>query len=146
MDGRDEVIDYVSEKYGRDNVSQIITFGTMAAKAVDQRRRPGARTSAYGRVDRIAKLIPDELGITLDEALEKEPSSASVGDADEAIAKLIDLAQSARRACTRNAGMHAAGVVIATAPLTDYVPCLRRPGRRAVVTQFDKDDVERSGW
>src|SRR4029078_4359562 len=102
MDGRDRVIDYVAEKYGRERVSQIITYGTMAAKAVvrDCGRVLGM---SYGYVDRIAKLIPFELGITLDDALEKEPELKRLYGAEEEIRNLIDLARSLE-GLTRNAG------------------------------------------
>ena len=93
MDGRDRVIEYVSQKYGRERVSQIITYGTMAAKAVvrDVGRVLGM---GYGYVDKIAKLIPFELGITLDDALEKEPELKRLYKEDEEVKNLIDLAQS----------------------------------------------------
>ncbi len=111
MDGRDRVIDYVAQKYGRDRVSQIITYGTMAAKAVvrDVGRVLGL---GYGFVDRIAKLIPFELGITLDDALTKEPELRRLYDTEDEIRNLIDLAR-ALEGLTRNAGTHAGGVVIA---------------------------------
>ncbi len=96
MDGRDRVIEYVAQKYGRERVSQIITYGTMAAKAVvrDVGRVLGM---GYGYVDKIAKLIPFELGITLDDALEKEPELKRLYKEDEEVKNLIDLAQVARR-------------------------------------------------
>ena len=143
MDGRDRVIEYVGQKYGRDRVSQIITYGTMAAKAVvrDVGRVLG---HPYGFVDRIAKLIPFELGITLDDALEKEPELKKLYDAEEEIKNLIDLARSLE-GLTRNAGMHAGGVVIAPSVLTDYAPLYCDEQGTSVVTQFDKDDVEAAG-
>jgi DNA polymerase-3 subunit alpha len=143
MDGRDRVIDYVAEKYGRDRVSQIITYGTMAAKAVvrDCGRVLGM---SYGYVDRIAKLIPFELGITLDDALEKEPELKRLYGAEEEIKNLIDLARSLE-GLTRNAGTHAGGVVIAPSVLTDFAPLYCEEGSNSVVTQFDKDDVEAAG-
>ena len=97
MDGRDRVIEYVSQKYGRERVSQIITYGTMAAKAVvrDVGRVLGM---GYGYVDKIAKLIPFELGITLDDAIEKEPELKRLYKEDEEVKNLIDLARVARRA------------------------------------------------
>ncbi|HET7811883.1 MAG TPA: DNA polymerase III subunit alpha, partial [Steroidobacteraceae bacterium] len=115
MDGRDRVIEYVAQKYGRERVSQIITYGTMAAKAVvrDVGRVLGM---GYGYVDKIAKLIPFELGITLDDALEKEPELKRLYKEDEEIRNLIDLAKSLE-GLTRNAGMHAGGVVIAPSKL-----------------------------
>jgi DNA polymerase-3 subunit alpha len=143
MDGRDRVIEYVAGNYGRERVSQIITYGTMAAKAVvrDVGRVLG---HAYGFVDRIAKLIPFELGITLDDALTKEPELKRLYDTEEEIKNLIDLARSLE-GLTRNAGMHAGGVVIAPSVLTDYAPLYCDEQGTSVVTQFDKDDVEAAG-
>ncbi len=143
MEGRDRVIDYVAQKYGRERVSQIITYGTMAAKAVvrDVGRVLGM---SYGFVDRIAKLIPFELGITLDDALTKEPELKRLYDAEEEIRNLIDLAR-LLEGLTRNAGMHAGGVVIAPSVLTDFAPLYCEEGSNSVVTQFDKDDVEAAG-
>jgi DNA polymerase-3 subunit alpha len=143
MDGRDRVIDYVAQKYGRDRVSQIITYGTMAAKAVvrDVGRVLGL---SYGFVDRIAKLVPFELGITLDDALTKEPELKRLYDSEDEIRNLIDLAR-ALEGLTRNAGTHAGGVVIAPSVLTDFAPLYCEAGSNSVVTQFDKDDVEAAG-
>ncbi|MFL6601010.1 MAG: DNA polymerase III subunit alpha [Steroidobacteraceae bacterium] len=143
MDGRDRVIDYVAEKYGRERVSQIITYGTMAAKAVvrDVGRVLGM---SYGYVDKIAKLIPFELGITLDDALTKEPELKRLYDTEEEIKNLIDRARSLE-GITRNAGMHAGGVVIAPSVLTDFAPLYCDESGSNVVTQFDKDDVEAAG-
>ncbi len=143
MAGRDRVIEYVSSKYGRERVSQIITYGTMAAKAVvrDVGRVLG---KSFGWVDRIAKLIPFELGITLDDALSKEPELKRLYKDDEDVRELIDLARSLE-GLTRNAGMHAGGVVIAPSMLTDFTPLFAVEGGTAVVTQFDKDDVEAAG-
>jgi DNA polymerase-3 subunit alpha len=143
MDGRDRVIDYVALKYGRERVSQIITYGTMAAKAVvrDVGRVLGM---SYGYVDKIAKLIPFELGITLDDALTKEPELKRLYDTEEEIKNMIDLARSLE-GLTRNAGMHAGGVVIAPSVLTDFAPLYCDESGTNVVTQFDKDDVEAAG-
>jgi DNA polymerase III subunit alpha len=143
MDGRDRVIEYVSQKYGKERVSQIITYGTMAAKAVvrDVGRVLGM---GYGYVDKIAKLIPFELGITLDDALEKEPELKRLYKEDEEIKNLIDLARSLE-GLTRNAGMHAGGVVIAPSKLTEFAPLYADDKGGSVVTQFDKDDVEAAG-
>ena len=158
MDRRDEVIDYVAGKYGRDRVSQIITYGTMAAKAVvrDVGRVLGY---PYGFVDGIAKLIPLTLGICLDDALgeskaaQRDPSLKS----EELIARyqieddVRDLLTLARQLedLTRNAGKHAGGVVIAPSPLSDFCPLFAEHdghgGGRHPVTQFDKDDVETIG-
>ncbi|MEO7773250.1 MAG: DNA polymerase III subunit alpha [Steroidobacteraceae bacterium] len=143
MEGRDRVIAYVAEKYGRERVSQIITYGTMAAKAVvrDVGRVLG---HPYGFVDRIAKLIPFELGITLDDALTKEVELKRLYESDEEVHNLIDLARSLE-GLTRNAGTHAGGVVIAPSVLTDFTPLFREANSTSVVTQFDKDDVEAAG-
>ena len=143
MEGRDRVIEYVAQKYGRERVSQIITYGTMAAKAVvrDVGRVLGM---SYGFVDRIAKLIPFELGITLEAALAKEPELKRLYDAEEEVKNLIDLARSLE-GLTRNAGTHAGGVVIAPSALTDFAPLYREESGASVVTQFDKDDVEAAG-
>jgi DNA polymerase-3 subunit alpha len=143
MEGRDRVIEYVSDKYGRERVSQIITYGTMAAKAVvrDVGRVLG---HSYGYVDRIAKLVPFELDITLDAALEKEPELKRLYSEDEEVRNLIDLARSLE-GLTRNAGKHAGGVVIAPSVLTDFAPLYCEEGAQGVVTQFDKDDVEAAG-
>jgi DNA polymerase III subunit alpha len=143
MEGRDRVIDYVAHKYGRERVSQIITYGTMAAKAVvrDVGRVLGM---SYGYVDRIAKLIPFELGITLESALEKEPELKRLYQSEDEVRNLIDLARSLE-GLTRNAGMHAGGVVIAPSMLTDFTPLYCDAAGGSVVTQFDKDDVEAAG-
>ena len=143
MEGRDRVIEYVAERYGRERVSQIITYGTMAAKAVvrDTGRVLGM---SYGYVDKIAKLIPFELGITLDEALAKEPELRQLYEREDEVRGLIDLARSLE-GLTRNAGMHAGGVVIAPSVLTDFAPLYCDAEGGSVVTQFDKDDVEAAG-
>jgi DNA polymerase-3 subunit alpha len=143
MDGRDRVIAYVSERYGRERVSQIITYGTMAAKAVV---RDVARVLGhpFGFADRIAKLIPNELDITLEAALEKEPELARLNRDDEEVRTLLELARSLE-GLTRNAGKHAGGVVIAPSVLTDFTPLFCEAGSDSVVTQFDKDDVEAAG-
>jgi len=143
MEGRDRVIDYVAGRYGRDRVSQIITYGTMAAKAVvrDVARVLGL---SYGLADSIAKLIPFELGITLDDALEKEEELRRRYKADDDVREVIDLARSLE-GLVRNAGTHAGGVVIAPSVLTDFAPLYCEEGSTSVVTQFDKDDVEAAG-
>jgi DNA polymerase-3 subunit alpha len=143
MEKRDRVIDYVSRTYGREKVSQIITFGTMAAKAVvrDVGRVLG---HPYGMVDSIAKLIPFELGITLDDALTKEPELKRRYEEEDEVRDLIDLARSLE-GLTRNAGTHAGGVVIAPSVLTDFSALFCEQGSTSIVTQFDKDDVEKIG-
>jgi len=142
-EGRDRVIEYVAQKYGRDRVSQIITYGTMAAKAVvrDVGRVLG---QSYGWCDRIAKLIPFELEMTLDKALEREEELKQLYASDGEVRELIDLARSLE-GLTRNAGIHAGGVVIAPSVLTDFAPLFVEDGSSSVVTQFDKDDVEAAG-
>lgn len=143
MENRDRVIDYVAQKYGRDSVSQIITFGTMAAKAVvrDVGRVLG---HPYGFVDKIAKLIPFELGMTLEKALSQEEQLRTLYQNDEEIKYLIDLAKKLE-GLARNAGKHAGGVVIAPSPLTDFSPLYCEANDNHVVTQFDKDDIEKVG-
>ncbi|HZZ93078.1 MAG TPA: DNA polymerase III subunit alpha [Usitatibacter sp.] len=143
QDGRDRVIDYVRQKYGAESVSQIATFGTMAAKAVvrDVGRVLGM---GYGEVDRIAKLIPFELGMTLERALEVEPQLKALVDENEEVAELMRLAR-ALEGLTRNVGMHAGGVLIAPGKLTDFTPLYCAEGSAATVSQFDKDDVEKAG-
>ncbi|HXN10693.1 MAG TPA: DNA polymerase III subunit alpha, partial [Steroidobacteraceae bacterium] len=134
MEGRDRVIEYVAARYGHERVSQIITYGTMAAKAVvrDVGRVLG---HPYGFVDRIAKLIPFELGITLDDAIAKEPELKRLCEQDEEVRNLLELAR-ALEGLTRNAGKHAGGVVIAPSVLTDFTPLYCEPGRASVITQF----------
>ncbi len=143
MDGRDRVIDYVAQKYGRKAVSQIITFGTMAAKAVvrDVGRVLG---HPYGFVDKIAKMVPFELGMTLDKALEESEDLAAAYQDDEAVTAIIDMARKLE-GVARNAGKHAGGVVIAPTELTDFAPLYCEPGGANLVTQYDKDDVEQAG-
>ncbi|MCK9531145.1 MAG: DNA polymerase III subunit alpha [Gammaproteobacteria bacterium] len=143
MEGRDRVIDYVADHYGREKVSQIITYGTMAAKAVvrDVGRVMG---HPYGFVDQIAKLIPFELGITLEEALKKEEQLRERYEKEDDVHALIDMALQLE-GITRNAGKHAGGVVIAPSQLTDFAPLYCEAGGHNVVTQFDKNDVESVG-
>jgi DNA polymerase-3 subunit alpha len=148
MRGRDEVIRYVAEKYdvpGEDGrrVSQIVTFGTLQARAAirDVGRVMGL---PYGDVDRVAKLVPDALGITLDQALEQSPELRARVDADGQIAKLIETARRLE-GLTRHASTHAAGVVIGNRPLIDLVPLYRDPKSGAVMTQFDMRCVEKVG-
>lgn len=143
MEGRDRVIDYVADRYGRDSVSQIITYGTMAAKAVirDVGRVLG---HPYGFVDKIAKLIPLELGITLEKALNQEETLKQRYKDEDEVKGLIDLAKKLE-GITRNAGKHAGGVVIAPSKLTDFSPLYCDNNEKVVVTQFDKNDVEAIG-
>ncbi|MGI2069325.1 DNA polymerase III subunit alpha [Shewanella baltica] len=143
MDRRDEVIDHVAELYGREAVSQIITFGTMAAKAVirDVGRVLG---HPYGFVDRISKLIPPEPGMTLAKAFEVEPALQESYDGDEDVKDLIDMCRKLE-GVTRNAGKHAGGVVIAPTKITDFAPLYCDAEGKNPVTQFDKNDVETAG-
>ncbi len=155
MDRRDEVIDYVSRKYGRDRVSQIITYGSMAAKAV-LRDSGRVLSMPYGQVDRLAKMVPPRpLDLTLSDALGRSEKSKKETDRvvrefcetyeqDEEARALIDLALKLEN-LTRNAGKHAGGVVIAPSPLTDFAPLYCEAGGGSVVTQYDKDDVEAVG-
>jgi DNA polymerase III subunit alpha len=142
MDGRDRVIDYVAEKYGRRSVSQIITFGTMAAKAV-VRDVGRVLDHPYGFMDKIAKLIPFEIGITLEKALE-EPELKKRYESEEDVRTVIDLAKKLE-GVARNAGKHAGGVVISPGDLTDFSPIYCEAGTQNFVTQYDKDDVETVG-
>ncbi|NDW20608.1 DNA polymerase III subunit alpha [Alteromonas hispanica] len=143
MDRRDEVIDHVAELYGRQAVSQIITFGTMAAKAVvrDVGRVLG---HPYGFVDRISKLIPSDPGMTLEKAFKAEPQLPQVYEQDEEVKDLIDMAR-ILEGVTRNAGKHAGGVVIAPTTITDFSPLYCDDEGKNPVTQFDKNDVETAG-
>lgn len=143
MDRRDEVIDYVAECYGRDRVSQIITYGSMAAKAVI--RDVGRVLSfSYGFVDGLAKLVPFDIGMTLTKALQESPDLKQRYETEEEVATLINMALSLEGIC-RNAGKHAGGVVISPTKLTNFsaLYCDEEGGN--LVTQFDKDDVEAVG-
>ena len=143
MDRRDEVIEYVAEQYGKDKVSQIITYGTMAAKAVvrDCGRVLGY---PYGLVDSIAKLIPMTIGITLSKAIAEEAELRHRLETESEVAEILTLATSLE-GLHRNAGKHAGGVVIAPDELIKFAPLYCEPGGSGVVTQFDKDDVESVG-
>jgi|SRR5579871_2537319 DNA polymerase-3 subunit alpha len=142
MRRRGELIEYVTQKYGRENVAQIITFGTMAAKAAikDVGR---AMDISYSEVDRIAKMVPATLGITLDKALEEAPQLKSAINADEKLKDLMAVAQRLE-GLSRHASTHAAGVVISPAPLTDLVP-VYKTNRDEVTTQYDMNALERIG-
>ncbi len=143
MDRRDEVIDYVNQRYGRDKVAQIITYGTMAAKAV---LRDVGRVLAfpYGFVDQLAKLVPFDPNMTLDRALNEEPLLKSRYRDEEDVRAIIDLAL-ALEGLSRNAGKHAGGIVIAPQPLTEFMPLYCEQGSDTAVTQFDMSDVEAVG-
>lgn len=143
MDRRDEVIDHVAQLYGRDAVSQIITFGTMAAKAVirDVGRVLG---HAYGFVDGISKLIPPTPGMTLSKAFVEEPRLQERYDGSEEVRALIDMCRTLE-GTIRNAGKHAGGVVISPSTITDFAPLYCDEEGKNPVTQFDKNDVEYAG-
>ena len=143
VDGRDRVIEYVAQRYGQDQVAQIITFGTMAAKAVV--RDVGRVLSLpYGFVDQVAKLIPFEIGITLSKALEQEEALRLRYEEEEDIKELIDTAMQLE-GIARNVGKHAGGVVIAPKALTEYTPLYADTHLNQAITQLDKDDLEAIG-
>ena len=143
MDGRDRVIDYVKKKYGLDAVSQIATFGTMAAKAVI-RDVGRVLDLPFNFVDGIAKLIPLELGITLGAALEKEPQLQERRESEEEVATLLELALRLE-GLVRNVGMHAGGVLISPGKISDFSPIYCQADGGSLVSQYDKDDVEAVG-
>ena len=143
MDGRDRVIDYVASKYGSEKVSQIITYGTMAARAVI-RDVGRVLDQPYGFVDKIAKQVPFEVGMTLEKAIEQDEELRGMYESDEEVQAIIDLAKSLE-GLIRNAGKHAGGVVIAPDNLTDFTPLYCEENQLNLVTQFDKDDVEAAG-
>ena len=145
QEGRDRVIDYVKARYGADSVSQIATFGTMAAKAV-VRDVGRVLDLGYNFCDQLAKLIPFQPGklITLEEARKMEPQLAEREKKEEEVAELLELAGTLE-GLTRNVGMHAGGVLIAPGKLTDFCPLYVADGADSVISQFDKDDVESIG-
>ena len=143
MERRDEVIEYVIKRYGQDRVAQIITHGTMAAKAV-VRDVGRVMDHPYGYVDKLAKLIPFEIGMTLERALEIEPQLAERYKKEDDVRDLLDTARTLE-GLARNAGKHAGGVVIAPGPLTDFMPLYCEPGGQQTVTGFDMEDVEKIG-
>ena len=140
---RVEVIDYVKERYGSENVCQIGTFGTLAARAAikDVGRALGI---PLGRVNQITEMVPDELKITIKKSLEKSADMKQTYDGDPEIRELLDLAMKIE-GLARNVGTHAAAVVIADKPLSEYVPLTRVPGKQDVITQWSMNDVEASG-
>ena len=142
MRRRGELIDYVTQKYGRENVAQIITFGTMAAKAAvkDVGR---AMNIPYGEVDRLAKLIPNTLGIELEDALEEAPQLKAAVNSDENLKELMAVALRLE-GLSRHASTHAAGVVISPRPLTEVVP-LYKSNKDEITTQYDMNALERVG-
>ena len=143
VNGRDAVIDYVSSKYGRNMVSQIITYGTLSAKAVirDVGRILGY---PYPVVDQIAKLVPFEIGITINDALKKSSELAERYEEDEDVEAIINLSLKLE-GLVRNAGTHAGGVVIAPSELSNFMPLYKLDDEVGTVTQFDKDDAESIG-
>lgn len=143
MDRRDEVIEYVADTYGREAVSQIITFGTMAAKAV-VRDVARVQDKPYGLADKMSKLIPFEVGITLEKALEQEEVLAQLLKDDGSAQEIWDMAVQLE-GVTRNVGKHAGGVVIAPSRLTDFSPLYCDEEGGGLVTQYDKNDVEEAG-
>jgi DNA polymerase-3 subunit alpha len=143
MEGRDRVIAYVAERYGRNAVSQIVTFGTMAAKAVvrDVARVQG---KSYGLADKLSKLIPFEVGMTLEKAVEEEESLQEFLKQDDEASEIWSMALQLE-GISRNCGKHAGGVVIAPTQITDFSPIYCDDTGSGVVTQFDKNDVEEAG-
>lgn len=143
MDNRDRVISYVAERYGRDAVSQIITFGTMAAKAVvrDVARVQG---KSYGLADKLSKMIPMDIGMTLAKAHDQEEALREFLEGDEEAQEIWEMALQLE-GVTRNVGKHAGGVVIAPGKLTDFAPLYCDETGGGLVTQYDKDDVEQVG-
>src|SRR5205809_1097218 len=142
MNRRGEVIDYVTRKYGRENVSQIITFGTMAARGVIRDTGRGMEMT-YAEVDRIAKMVPNTLYITIGQALKDSPQLQQAYEGEPQVRELIDTALKLE-GLVRNSGVHAAGVVIAPRPLTDLVP-LSRTNNDEIVTAFDMVAIEKMG-
>jgi len=142
MNRRGAVIDYVTKKYGRENVSQIITFGTMAARGVIKDTGRGMEM-AYPEVDKIAKMIPLELHITLDKALAQNPDLKTLVQNDSRVRELIDVAKRLE-GLARHASTHAAGVVISPQPLTDFVP-LYKSNKDEITTMYPMTDVEKIG-
>jgi DNA polymerase-3 subunit alpha len=142
MNRRGEVIEYVTRKYGRENVAQIITFGTMAAKAAikDVGR---AMDVPYSDVDRIAKMVPTTLNIKLENAIKESPALQQAYESDTQVRQLIDTARKLE-GLVRNAGVHAAGVVISPRPLTDLVPLFKTKNDE-IVTAFDMVAIEKMG-
>ena len=142
---RDRVIDYVKDKYGRNAVSQIVTFGTMAARAAI-RDVGRVLDMSYTFCDSISKLIPNKPGqhITIEGAIKAEPILAERLEKEDEVKTLLALAQKLE-GMTRNVGMHAGGVLIAPGKLTDFCPLYQQPGSESAVSQFDKDDVEAAG-
>ncbi|MDO8894183.1 DNA polymerase III subunit alpha [Nitrosomonas sp.] len=143
QDRRELVIDYVKQRYGTEKVSQIVTFGTMAAKAVI-RDIGRVLDLPYNFVDQLAKLVPFEIGMTLKKARQLEPQLNQRAAEEEDVRNLLELAESLE-GITRNVGMHAGGVLIASGEITDFCPIYCTESGDSVVSQLDKDDVEKVG-
>jgi len=143
QDRRERVIEYVRDRYGAESVAQIVTFGTMAAKAV-VRDVGRVLDLPYNFVDQLAKLVPFELGMTLRKAREIEPLLNQRAEGEEDVRNLLELAERLE-GLTRNVGMHAGGVLIAPGKITDFCPIYSADSGDAVVSQYDKDDVEKIG-
>ena len=143
MEGRDSVIRHVAERYGADAVSQIVTFGTMAAKAV-VRDVARAQGKPYGLADKLSKMIPAEVGMTLATAVAREEELQRFIDKNADAAEILEMAYKLE-GIVRNVGKHAGGVVIAPGPLTEFVPLYADERSGGTISQFDKDDVERAG-
>ena len=143
MEGRERVIAHVAERYGHDAVSQIVTFGTMAARLV-VRDVARVQDKPFGLADRLSKMIPFEVGMTLEKAVAQEAELREFIDRDEDAAEIMDMAYKLE-GIVRNTGKHAGGVVIAPTTLTDYVPLYADQGGGGVVSQFDLNDVEEAG-
>ena len=143
QDGREHVIEYVKQTYGEESVSQIVTFGTMAAKAVI-RDVGRVLDLPYNFVDQLAKLIPFELGMTLERAYKLEPQLHQRAENEEEVRELLELA-GRLEGITRNVGMHAGGVLIAPGKITDFCPVYCAGPGESVVSQLDKDDIEKIG-
>ena len=143
QDRRGEVITYVSEKYGKDHVAQIITFGTMAAKAAI-RDVGRAMDMPYAEVDKIAKLVPNTPKITIESAMKQEPQLKDLYDTNDEVRGLLDIAMRLE-GLNRHASTHAAGVVISPVPLTEYTPLYKSPSDESIMTQFDMGSIEGIG-
>ncbi len=143
QDRRSEVISYVSEKYGKDRVAQIITFGTMAAKAAI-RDVGRAMDMPYAEVDRIAKLVPNTLKITIGDAIKAEPQLKEMYESNAEVKELLNIAMRLE-GLNRHASTHAAGVIIAPVPLTEYTPLYKSPSDESIMTQFDMGSAEAIG-
>jgi DNA polymerase-3 subunit alpha len=143
MDRRGEVIEYVTNKYGKDHVAQIITFGTMQARAAI-RDVGRVMNIPYSEVDKVAKLIPFVAKITLKAALDMEPKLREMYETNPEIRELIDVAQKLE-GISRHASTHAAGIVISPEPLTDFLPLYKAPNDETIVTQFDMDAIKKLG-